>query len=170
MRHLNITTALVLGLLSLSLACPPTWADDARRPSAREIVRKLAPKITVEGEDPPAPDSASIDLEVNFDYGSAELKTDARLILDRLGDALEREELRASRFKITGHTDTIGGEQYNLGLSRDRALSVRSYLVRRHHIDASRLEVEGKGFSELADPAHPTSAINRRVQVTRLAP
>jgi flagellar motor protein MotB len=43
-----------------------------------------------------------------------------------------------------------------------------SYLINHHHIDPNRLTIEGKGFSELADPAHPDSAANRRVQVTNL--
>lgn len=152
----------------------PAAADSPqlRHPSSEEIVERLTPKlpkgVVVEEGEPPAPESASIDMEVNFEYNSVQLTTDAQLSLDQLGRALDAEALRASRFRITGHTDAVGSQAYNLDLSLRRARSVRDYLVRRHRIDARRLDVEGKGFTELADQAHPASAINRRVQVTNL--
>src|SRR5450759_1683694 len=46
---------------------------------------------------------------------------------------------------IEGHTDNIGMSDYNLKLSQQRADSVVSYLVKEHHIDASRLTAVGYG-------------------------
>ena len=119
------------------------------------------------GQSKPA-DNASMDLEINFEFNSAQLSTDAQLLLNRLGRALNSAELHSQHFKITGHTDAIGSEAYNLELSQRRAQSVEDYLFRNMQIGTNRLQTEGKGFSQLADPTHPTSAANRRVQVINL--
>ena len=119
------------------------------------------------GQSKPA-DSASMDLEINFEFNSAQLSTDAQLLLNRLGRALNSAELHSQHFKITGHTDAVGTEAYNLNLSQRRAQTVEDYLFRNMRIGVDRLQTEGKGFSQLADPAHPTSAANRRVQVSNL--
>ena len=67
---------------------------------------------------------------------------------------------------IEGHTDSIGGEDYNLGLSQRRADSVKSYLVKQG-IRSSRLSASGKGKgSPVADNSSATGRQqNRRVEV-----
>lgn len=156
-------------------------AQDARRPSVQELIQKLTPPpisedalrsnaVRVEGRRDRAvkPAVSSVDLEVNFEYASAKLTPDARLILDNLGQALADPALRDSRFIIAGHTDARGGDEYNLGLSRQRARSVADYLARQHGVAAKRLVVEGHGKRRLSDPANPESAVNRRVQITNI--
>ncbi len=155
-------------LLSLPIAAE--WKGGDRNPTASDIVMKLAPKVRVEGLDSAPPVSSSIDMEVNFQYDSATLTSDARLALDQLGAALQDPVLQLSHFRITGHTDAVGSADYNLALSLRRAASVRDYLNQRHGIARERLEVDGQGFNRLADPQNPTSALNRRVEVTRLEP
>ena len=67
---------------------------------------------------------------------------------------------------IEGHTDSVGGDDYNLGLSQRRADSVRSNLVSRG-VDAARITAMGAG--ESAPVAGNESAAgrqqNRRVEV-----
>ncbi len=162
---------------------PPAAAQRAPMPSVEDIVRKLTkPKVgdedlrnnavQVEGRRPraAAEPAGSIDLAVNFEYASAALTPDARIVLDNLGRALADPALRDARFRIAGHTDARGGDAYNLALSKRRAKSVADYLARQHRIGAARLSVEGFGRSQLLDPANPESAVNRRVQVTNLGP
>jgi len=168
-----------------ALALAATWmtsglAQDSRAPSVEDIVKKLMqPKLTednlknnaieVEGRRrAPTAQSPSIDLAVNFEYASAKLSPDARIVLDNLGQALADPKLSDARFRIAGHTDARGSDAYNLTLSRQRARSVAEYLKSEHHIDAKRLSIEGFGRSQLLDPANPESAINRRVQITNL--
>jgi OOP family OmpA-OmpF porin len=143
------------------------------QPSTREIVEKLQPQITPRGisvqggrERPPAP--PSIDLAVNFEYASAVLSPDAKIVLDNLGQALNDTTLVNARIQIAGHTDAAGGEAYNLDLSRRRAQAVADYLVRQHGILPARLSVEGYGKARLLDQTNPTSSVNRRVQVLNL--
>lgn len=145
----------------------------AAQPSTREIVEKLQPQITPRGisvqggrERPPAP--PSIDLAVNFEYASAVLSPDAKIVLDNLGQALNDTTLINARIQIAGHTDAAGGEAYNLDLSRRRAQAVAEYLIRQHGILPARLSVEGYGKARLLDQANPMSSVNRRVQVLNL--
>jgi outer membrane protein OmpA-like peptidoglycan-associated protein len=106
--------------------------------------------------------------QISFEYNSDKLTSEAKKTLDNLAIVIKEPDLAKSHFKIVGHTDAMGGAEFNLSLSIRRAQSAMSYLVNHHHVDANRLTIEGKGFSELADPAHPDSAANRRVQVTNL--
>lgn len=108
------------------------------------------------------------DLKIPFGYGSDELTPEARAQLDQLAKAIGREELRGFRFMISGHTDVVGGDAYNEGLSERRAVAVVSYLARNHGVPAERLAAAGYGEKQLADPADPTSGRNRRVEVRTL--
>jgi flagellar motor protein MotB len=47
-------------------------------------------------------------------------------------------------------------------------MSVMSYLAERHGIQSGALIPVGKGESELLDPTHPMSSVNRRVRVKHL--
>jgi outer membrane protein OmpA-like peptidoglycan-associated protein len=172
----------MLALLFVAGCIVPASAQTPRVPTAEEIIRKLqlplqiSPDslrnnaIAIEGRRQRPQESPSIDLHVNFEYASANLSADARIVLDNLGSALGDPALGDSRFRIGGHTDARGSDAYNLGLSRRRARSVADYLMRQHRIDAKRLDVEGFGRSQLLDPGNPEGAVNRRVQITNLGP
>lgn len=172
-------TRLVLLFAALVVCAAPLAADGRRVPSAEEIIRRLqlpqispdslrSNAIAIEGRRERAEQSPSIDLQVNFEYASAKLTPDARIVLDNLGAALADPTLRDARFGVAGHTDARGSDAYNLTLSRQRARAVAEYLMRQHQIAEARLEVEGYGRSRLLDPADPESAVNRRVQITNL--
>ena len=107
-----------------------------------------------------------IDLEVFFHSGSARLTHRAHRVLDSLGDALSYGKLRYSYFKIGGHTDAAGSYEANKYLSKRRAQTVKSYLVRHFGISPRRLVTVGYGESRLAYPGHPYSKKNRRVEVS----
>lgn len=111
----------------------------------------------------------SVALRVNFGFASAELTRQARATLDQLAQALTAPELDDARFLLTGHTDASGPETFNKTLSRNRAIAAREYLVNRHGIARTRLDIDGAGESRplvTGDPQHPD---NRRVEITRLA-
>ena len=59
----------------------------------------------------PAQAAPTVNLTVNFANGSAELTPDAIRTLDELGRALASKDLAAYRFRIEGHTDTVGSTQ-----------------------------------------------------------
>lgn len=83
-----------------------------------------------------------------FDSGSAELKDDAKLIIDKVGLILERYG-NAGTIEIEGHTDNvpIKSAQYpsNEELSSARALSVFYYLVDSTTLNSLNLKHAGMG-------------------------
>ncbi len=146
---------------------PPPAAPGA--PATRSFRPATARGIGIEGGDG-AEEAPSIDLYVHFEYDQSSLTmSDARLVLDTLGKALRDPRLAGLSFEIIGHTDARGSDDYNLELSRRRAEAVRAYLVQFHRVDASHLKAEGRGKSQLKDPARPDDGVNRRVQVRTVA-
>jgi outer membrane protein OmpA-like peptidoglycan-associated protein len=143
-------------------AAAPPKSGAARPPSGGRAgpVQPPEPRATSAGDQDQGPAS----FQIFFDLNSANLRPDAYPVLDRLGAALGSAELRDFRFVVEGHTDASGSETFNLGLSEERARSVREYLVEKHNIDPARLEPVGRGESELYDAGHPLSGKNRRVR------
>ncbi|HME26192.1 MAG TPA: OmpA family protein [Acetobacteraceae bacterium] len=91
-------------------------------------------------------------------------------MLDNLGKALNDQALAAYRFRIEGHTDTVGTREYNLQLSARRAAAVVDYLAHRFRIAPSRLEAVGMGENGLLIPTpdQTPELRNRRVQVINI--
>jgi outer membrane protein OmpA-like peptidoglycan-associated protein len=110
----------------------------------------------------------AISLEVLFDYNSDNLTADAKLQLVPVGGAMASEELKGLHYRIEGHTDVVGGDQYNIELSRRRAEAVKAFLIEQYGLAASAIEIVGKGKQDLADRDNPTSEANRRVRIVRL--
>jgi len=118
----------------------------------------------------PAAGAPSVNLTVLFATNSAELTPDATRVMDELGHALTSQQLAPFRFRVVGHTDTVGTAAYNLDLSRRRAAAVVAYLEQKYNIPANRLQAVGVGESGLLVPTGPQTpeARNRRVQVINL--
>lgn len=107
----------------------------------------------------------AVSLQILFDYDSASLSADAKRQLDPIGHALASGELKGLKFKIEGHTDAVGSDEYNNDLSRRRADAVKQFLVDQYGISMEALQSEGKGKTGLADSSNPTSEVNRRVRI-----
>jgi outer membrane protein OmpA-like peptidoglycan-associated protein len=78
-----------------------------------------------------------------FAYNKADIDTTSLHIIDEIADALERFE--RVELEIQGHTDNIGGEEFNAKLSLARAEAVKSALIARG-IEERRLRTKGYGF------------------------
>jgi outer membrane protein OmpA-like peptidoglycan-associated protein len=113
-------------------------------------------------------DKPKIDLEINFDYNSAEISTKSLPSVQALGKALTDPDLKGSTFILAGHTDAAGGESYNQDLSERRADSIKRYLVDKYGIAGTDLVTVGYGKSKLKDPSNPMADANRRVQVANV--
>jgi outer membrane protein OmpA-like peptidoglycan-associated protein len=113
-------------------------------------------------------DKPKIDLEINFDYNSANISSRSLASVQALGRALSNPELKGSTFIVAGHTDAVGSDGYNQDLSERRADSIKRYLVGKFAIPGSDLVTVGYGKTKLKDPANPTSEVNRRVQVVNM--
>ncbi|MEO6841847.1 MAG: OmpA family protein [Bradyrhizobium sp.] len=109
-----------------------------------------------------------IDLDIQFDYNSADISASSLPAVQSLGQALSNANLKGSTFVVAGHTDAIGGEIYNQGLSERRADSIKKYLVDKFGIVGSDLVTVGYGKDKPKDPNAPMDPINRRVQVVNM--
>ena len=126
------------------------------------------PRSAVAAADSSSKPSISIQ-NIQFEFGSAKLKPESIETLRNLGNALNQGLDDQKLFLIEGHTDAVGTRVYNLELSRLRAQAVKEFLVNEMAVEASRLEVVGKGSAEPADRRHPYASENRRVVVVNEA-
>jgi outer membrane protein OmpA-like peptidoglycan-associated protein len=110
----------------------------------------------------------NIDLEINFDYNSADISAKSMPSVQALGKALTNPDLKGSTFVVAGYTDAAGGEQYNQDLSERRADAIKRYLVDKYGIAGSDLVTVGYGKTKLKDPSQPMAEANRRVQVVNM--
>ena len=110
----------------------------------------------------------SIDMIIEFGYKSARLSDVSLPALTKIGEALTDGQLADATFVIAGHTDSVGGNKYNLGLSAKRAQTVRNFLKFRYNISDERLVAVGYGEERLKNAVEPEAAENRRVEFITL--
>ncbi|MEJ0018317.1 MAG: OmpA family protein [Acetobacteraceae bacterium] len=174
------------GTRGIRLAAPPAEATSpqqqatpaaATAPMQQPRVATSRPAAATPAPTPSAaaPAAAStsgptVNLTVNFANGSADLTPDAIRTLDELGRALASKDLEAYRFRIEGHTDTVGSRDYNRALSERRAIAVVEYVARKYGVAATRLQAVGMGEDGPLVPTPPQTPEprNRRVQVINL--
>ncbi|HOP07528.1 MAG TPA: CsgG/HfaB family protein [candidate division Zixibacteria bacterium] len=103
-----------------------------------------------------------------FDSDSHVIKKESYKTLKNIGELLSEDA--GLRLSIEGHTDSDGSDDHNLELSRQRAESVRNYLVANYGIAADRLESKGWGESKPIDgnTSPEGKANNRRVELIKL--
>ena len=103
-----------------------------------------------------------------FDVNSDKIKPESYGVLKDIANVLT--ENSTVKVKIIGHTDADGSDADNLTLSKNRAASVKTSLVKDFGIDAARLETDGKGESQPIDKNTTAEgkANNRRVEFIKL--
>ena len=104
---------------------------------------------------------------IYFDFASDKIKPESEPVLREIADALNHNP--SWKLRVEGHTDNIGGDEYNLDLSQRRAEAVKSALVNRYHIAAARLTPKGFGATRPKEPNDTLAgrARNRRVELVR---
>jgi len=105
---------------------------------------------------------------IHFDFDKSSIQPQSRPLIADIAETLRVNP--GWRLMITGYTDSIGGERYNLKLSQARAASVKSALVNQHGIAPDRLETQGLG---MANPKASNNTLqgrklNRRVELKRI--
>jgi chemotaxis protein MotB len=112
---------------------------------------------------------------VLFDPGKAELKPEAREILDTVAEILQRDEFKDKAIKVEGHADTTpvspkDGFPTNWELSTARATNVLRYLVEQRGIEGERISASGYSYYRPIAPndTKENKAKNRRVDIVIL--
>ncbi|MCW8964124.1 MAG: OmpA family protein [Gammaproteobacteria bacterium] len=102
-----------------------------------------------------------------FDFDSAELSDDGKLIIVERIAALGHKENKAE-IQVVGHTDSTGPEAYNQKLSERRAMSVARFIEQMKASPDANVEAIGKGESEpfKSNDTREGRAANRRVEIT----
>jgi outer membrane protein OmpA-like peptidoglycan-associated protein len=170
-------------VIALLAACGGAYAQEAQEPPSVDSIinslktdapateqgqtRALRPGAASMSTAPaPAPVAkpASINMQINFEYNSAEISGSSERTMATLAKALASPQLEGRKFTVIGHTDASGSAAYNKALSDRRAAAVRSYLM-NNGVAASRLKAMGKGESQLLNTDDPNAAENRRVEI-----
>jgi outer membrane protein OmpA-like peptidoglycan-associated protein len=152
---------------------PALAQSPAPDPSVDEMVEALRMKPLTRSLKPGQPrprGEGKLQLQVQFDYNSAVITPASQALLDKLAGAMKNPALANLEFLVEGHTDTTGTGAGNLRLSNRRAAAVRDYLAKASGVPPGKMAFIGMGSAKLADPAHPTGAINRRVVIVSLEP
>ena len=89
------------------------------------------------------PDRLCISLQMEFDSGKADIKDEYHNEIAKVGEYMKKYPMTTAT--IEGHTDNIGGDDYNMRLSQRRAENVVDYLVKNFGINQSRLRAKGYG-------------------------
>lgn len=140
------------------------FVDSLRNRRTRSLSSGERDQIATIAKEKPA-----IDLEISFDYNSADISANAQPAVAALGKALSNPELKGSTFIVAGHTDAVGGEGYNQELSERRAEAIKRVLVDKYGLAGSDLVAVGYGKNKPKDAANPMDPANRRVQVVNMA-
>jgi OOP family OmpA-OmpF porin len=127
-----------------------------------EVVRPQTTQVIITEADRKVVAEAIKNLE--FDFGKSTIRSSSFPSLNRVADLLVEKNFS---LKLAGHTDNVGSDAANLKLSKDRAESVKAYLVSRG-ANPSRIEATGYGESQPIT-TNATAAgrqKNRRVEFT----
>ena len=103
----------------------------------------------------------TLQSEVLFKTGKYELKPAAMAKLDQIAEALKGKE---QPIVVYGFTDNVGTHDVNMGLSQNRAQTVRDYLVSKG-VPQDLVTAQGKGPE---DPVADNASIEGRAQNRRV--
>eukprot|EP01012_Entosiphon_sulcatum_P051494 TRINITY_DN70717_c0_g1_i1.p1 TRINITY_DN70717_c0_g1~~TRINITY_DN70717_c0_g1_i1.p1 ORF type:complete len:449 (-),score=30.41 TRINITY_DN70717_c0_g1_i1:37-1383(-) len=137
--------------------CPGTPAGTAVDGSGCPL-----PKV----ETPTAPVSNVTGFEkIGFDFNSSVLKTESYPTLDKLSSVLREN---GGKVTVNGYASSEGTAAYNLKLSKDRANSVKTYLV-NSGVNASQVATKGNGEANpiASNDTEEGRIQNRRVETAR---
>ncbi|EZH80819.1 OmpA family protein [Ectopseudomonas composti] len=109
-------------------------------------------------------EAVRVELDVKFDFDKAQVKQESYGDIKALADFMKQYPQTST--VVEGHTDSVGSDTYNQGLSERRASAVRDVLVNQYGVESGRVQAVGYGESRpVADNATADGrAINRRVE------
>ncbi len=107
---------------------------------------------------------------IYFDFGKATLLPQSATALNAVADLMKKNP--GWNLRIEGHTDSVGGDAYNLDLSKRRAAAVSAALSTQYKLPASRFIANGYGSARpvAKNDTLEGRAANRRVELARTCP
>jgi outer membrane protein OmpA-like peptidoglycan-associated protein len=144
--------------------CPGTPANTLVHHNGCPLKEYPDSPAAMESEPDEPAEVVRVELDVKFDFDKSVVKEDSQADIKSLADFMKQYPQTTT--VVEGHTDSIGTDAYNQGLSERRANAVRDVLVNQHGIETSRVTPVGYGESQpVADnDTDAGRAINRRVE------
>jgi outer membrane protein OmpA-like peptidoglycan-associated protein len=104
---------------------------------------------------------------IYFDFNSATIKPESEPVLQEIAGIMQKDP--DWKLDVRGHTDNVGEDNFNLGLSQRRAAAVKDALVTRYKIAPDHLATSGYGASQPIESNKTMEgrARNRRVELQR---
>ncbi|MBW2465962.1 MAG: OmpA family protein [Deltaproteobacteria bacterium] len=139
------------GIMVDELGCPLPDSDGDGVLDIRDRCPDTPPGVKVDSSGCPIPikEKVTITLNVEFDFDKSNIRQDYIDDIEKVANLLKAYP--KTTVELEGHTDSIGPEDYNMGLSKRRAESVKRTLVERFNIDASRITTTGYGETRPVD-------------------
>ncbi len=163
LTNVDMSMLVRTGPAMVAIAAPP--------PAPRPVfvdAQAISQALTVDPANPTVP--RSIDLTVNFDFNSDKLTADGVKQVQEIATALTASSLKGARIMVEGHTDNVGTDKYNQGLSHRRAMRVLNTL--RDEYSISSVDLMAKGYGESKPIASNETdlgrAQNRRVTLVNM--
>ncbi len=122
----------------------------------QEIAKESKGKIEVVTKEPG--DSVLVSLRINFDFDKSDIRPDEYGTMHQVAEILNTYP--ESEVHISGHTDFIGSDEYNIRLSQRRVNSVLSFLTTRENVSYDRFFMP-IGYGELRPVDTNTTAEGR---------
>ena len=101
---------------------------------------------------------------IQFAFNSFDLEPEFEEHLGRLAKVLSAPAMEQTCIRVTGHTDTVGSEEYNKKLSQNRAVIVATRLSELGEISPERIQIAAEGETSPLPDIDGEDALNRRVE------
>ncbi|QKE62741.1 OmpA family protein [Aquipseudomonas campi] len=144
-------------VVGAGMAAAYCWVHGAEEQVA--VVEEVVEEVVAEPAEP-----VRVELDVKFDFDKTAVKDESQGDIKALADFMSQYPQTTT--VVEGHTDSVGTDAYNQGLSERRANAVRDVLVNQYGLSPDRVNAAGYGESRpVADNATSDGrAINRRVE------
>jgi len=141
-----------------------TYMDEQQRELEAQLEQEQATRAIQISRLPDDSLKLDLDSQVSFDFDSAALKPQFQRSLDKVASVVA--DYPSTALHISGHTDNVGSDDYNQGLSLRRAASVNRYLI-DSGVTSDRTRVQGYGETRpvSANSTPEGRQRNRRVEI-----
>ena len=163
-RKITTTIGIMIFLLVFSLPALAALTTTQMRENTIRINALELKNLDIQNAEVPKEMTVVLDERaLNFDFDKSNVKPQYFELLNNLKDFIEQNNYEVT---IVGHTDSVGSNQYNFGLSRRRAESVKAKLIEFGLSEERIVGIEAMG-EEQPIATNDTSegrAQNRRVE------
>ena len=163
-RKITTTIGIMIFLLVFSLPALAALTTTQMRENTIRINALELKKLDIQNAEVPKEMTVVLDERaLNFDFDKSNVKPQYFELLNNLKDFIEQNNYEVT---IVGHTDSVGSNQYNFGLSRRRAESVKAKLLEFGLAEERIVGIEAMGEEQpiATNDTNEGRAQNRRVE------